>query len=148
MIRRASIDCVFAIEREKAENIRGRSFFCGSLRRMLASWDDLDFTIDRVHLLELEEDSGQFERLAEVGLGTNSTVTVFESPQAFPGMPKEEVEWVYQERVYSRIVERVGAEKVVGVGTIAEGHDERCAFPSRPKSLKPNVQNGKQSAKD
>jgi 2'-5' RNA ligase len=61
--------------------------------------DGLDFTMDRVYLLERQGDSGQFERLAEVGLGPDSIVTVFESPQAFPGMPKEEVEWVYEERM-------------------------------------------------
>jgi hypothetical protein len=43
------------------------------------------------------------------------------------------------------VVEEV--EVRVGVGTITRGN-ERRALRTRPKSLKPNVQSGKQSAKD
>jgi 2'-5' RNA ligase len=88
------------------------------------SLDGLDFTMDQVYLLERQGDSGQFERLAEVGLGPDSTVTVFESPQAFPGMPKEEVEWVYEERMKLK-ARRNGGRGGGGGGARGRGNNHK-----------------------
>lgn len=97
------------------------------------SLDGLDFTMDRVYLLERQGDSGQFERLAEVGLGPDSTVTVFESPQAFPGMPKKEVEWVYEERM------KLKARRNGGRGRGGRGRNHRipreARIPDPPKVI-------------
>jgi 2'-5' RNA ligase len=64
----------------------------------LSNLDGLDFLMDRVYLMERRGDSGQFERLAEVGLGQESTFKVYDPPEAFPWMPKTEEKWVYEER--------------------------------------------------
>lgn len=59
----------------------------------------LDFIMDRFYLLERKGDGGQFLRVAEVGLGINSSVKVFHPPEPFPHMPTEEEAWVYEERM-------------------------------------------------
>jgi 2'-5' RNA ligase len=59
----------------------------------------LDFAMDRIYLLERKGDGGQFLRVAEVGLGSNSTVQVLDPPQPFPDMPAEEEDWVHEERM-------------------------------------------------
>ena len=59
----------------------------------------LDFLVDRIYLMERQGDGGQFERLAEVGLGPNSTFQVFDPPKPFPWMPEAEEDWVYEERM-------------------------------------------------
>jgi 2'-5' RNA ligase len=59
----------------------------------------LDFLLDRIYLLQRKGDDGQFLRVAEVGLGPESTIQIFDPPQAFPHMPTEEDEWVNEERM-------------------------------------------------
>lgn len=62
--------------------------------------EPLDFVIDRVYLLQRKGDGGQFERVAEVGLGQNTTVSqIFHPPLAFPDMPAAEDDWIYEERM-------------------------------------------------
>ena len=61
----------------------------------------LRFTLDRIYLLQRKGDMGQFLRVAEIGLGSDGTniVSRFDPAQPFPGMPKEEESWVYEERM-------------------------------------------------
>ena len=69
------------------------------LEKKQFSLKGLDFFMDRVYLLKRSGDGGQFERLAEVGLGPDSTTTIYDPPQRFPSMPQEEADWVYEERM-------------------------------------------------
>eukprot|EP00532_Pseudo-nitzschia_australis_P007226 CAMPEP_0168167402 /NCGR_PEP_ID=MMETSP0139_2-20121125/2529_1 /TAXON_ID=44445 /ORGANISM="Pseudo-nitzschia australis, Strain 10249 10 AB" /LENGTH=368 /DNA_ID=CAMNT_0008084639 /DNA_START=276 /DNA_END=1382 /DNA_ORIENTATION=+ len=87
--------------------------------------DYLEFVVDRIYLLHRKGDDGQFLRVAEIALGDNCDTSnylastsnnnekyadpmprramvetkIFDPPQAFPDMPNQEEEWVYQERM-------------------------------------------------
>lgn len=64
------------------------------------SGSTLDFMVDRIYWLHRQGDEGQFLRMAEIGLGADSTVKgLLRPPEAFPEMPVKEEEWVYEERM-------------------------------------------------
>jgi 2'-5' RNA ligase len=63
---------------------------------------NLNFIVDRIYLMERRGDGGQFQPLAAIGLGPDSTLQLLEedsSRRAFPDMPLTEADWVYQERM-------------------------------------------------
>ncbi|CAJ1929143.1 unnamed protein product [Cylindrotheca closterium] len=62
----------------------------------------LEFVLDRIYLLERLGDDGQFLRVAEIGLGEESSskvTAIFDPPSPFPGMPADEEDWVHEERM-------------------------------------------------
>jgi 2'-5' RNA ligase len=65
-----------------------------------------DFVVDRIYILTRKGDDGQFERVAEVRLGSGEvtkgpeTIKCFAPDEArFPDMPKVEYDWVREERM-------------------------------------------------
>ena len=67
----------------------------------IESWWDTSttFAVNEIYLLHRKGDDGQFERLATLGLGRNGSVTVHEPSLPFDGMPREEADWVREERM-------------------------------------------------
>ena len=67
----------------------------------IESWWDTSqtFGVSEIYLLYRRGDAGQFERLVTLGLGAQGTVTVHDPPLPFASMPREEAEWVRQERM-------------------------------------------------
>ena len=59
----------------------------------------LDFVLDRIYLLRRQGDSGQFLRVADIGLGGKGVVEHWGAPRSFPDMPIHEEDWVYEERM-------------------------------------------------
>lgn len=60
----------------------------------------LNFVLDRIYLLRRQGDGGQFLRIADVGLGKAGTIQFWkDEPCPFPGMPIEEKDWIYEERM-------------------------------------------------
>jgi 2'-5' RNA ligase len=59
----------------------------------------LEFVLDRVYLLRRQGDDGQFLRIAEIGLGPDSTVERLDPSRSFPDMPTKEDDWVHEERM-------------------------------------------------
>jgi hypothetical protein len=55
--------------------------------------------LDRVYLLRRQGDDGQFLRIAEIGLGPDSTVERLDPSRSFPDMPTKEDDWVHEERM-------------------------------------------------
>lgn len=67
----------------------------------IESWWDTSktFGVSEIYLLYRRGDAGQFERLVTLGLGAQGTVTVHDPPLPFVSMPREEAEWVREERM-------------------------------------------------
>lgn len=60
----------------------------------------LEFLLDRIYLLRRQGDGGQFLRIADIGLGSVGIVEDWShAPCAFPDMPAQEDDWVYEERM-------------------------------------------------
>jgi 2'-5' RNA ligase len=91
----------------------------------------LQFTVDRIYLLRREGDEGQFLRLAEIGLGANSKVERFKTPQRFPDMPTSEDPWVHKERMKLKATRNGGNKRR---GRIREQPRERSRGPRIPDS--------------
>lgn len=76
-------------------------------KRIEESYDltEIHFLVDRVYVLERKGDGGQFLRVAEIVLGggggtkTPAVTRVFDPPEPFPAMVREEEDWVYDERM-------------------------------------------------
>jgi 2'-5' RNA ligase len=60
---------------------------------------NLLFEVKQIYLLQRKGDDGQFLKLATVGLGESSDVQLHNPPEAFPGMPTQEEDWVREERL-------------------------------------------------
>jgi 2'-5' RNA ligase len=91
----------------------------------------LQFTVDRIYLLRREGDEGQFLRLAEIGLGADSSVELFQTPQSFPDMPISEDPWVHEERMKLKS-RRNGGPK--GAWRTKQQRRERSRDPRVPDS--------------
>ena len=89
-----------AIEKDYQEELQG---------------DNLTFLVDRIYLMHRQGDEGQFLRMAEIGLGTNSQVEAFRPALAFAEQPQEEEEWVHEERMKQK-ARRNGSGKGRGRG--------------------------------
>lgn len=58
-------------------------------------------SVDEIYLLQRKGDDGQFKILASIPLGLDDgdDVIINDDPEAFPGMPEYEEEWVLNERM-------------------------------------------------
>ena len=73
---------------------------CLKLDSELSKQQKLNFIVDKIYVLQRIGDEGQFLRVADVGLGINSSYEIYyPSCIPFPQMPKTEEEWVYEERM-------------------------------------------------
>ena len=64
-----------------------------------SNWKPLSFHVPEIYLLERKGDDGQFKIAATIPLGKGSKTVYHNQPIPFPAMPKEEEEWVYNERM-------------------------------------------------
>jgi 2'-5' RNA ligase len=66
-----------------------------------SKWESTSFSVPEIYLLERNGDEGQFKILAKIPLGLEESdeVNLFDEPLAFPAMPVNEEEWVYNERM-------------------------------------------------
>lgn len=65
-----------------------------------AWWDtSIEFVVDEIYLLSRKGDAGQFQRLATLGLGARGEAKVHDPTLPFESMPREEADWVRQERM-------------------------------------------------
>ena len=69
--------------------------------RVESKWESTSFHVPEIYLLQRKGDEGQFKILAKIplGLGKEDEVKLLDEPLAFPAMPLEEEEWVYNERM-------------------------------------------------
>lgn len=96
---------------------------------------DLTFLIDRIYLLERQGDSGQFLRVAEIGLGDDSTVRVLDPPQAFPDMPTTEEDWVYEERMKLKARRNKNGGRSRGGGRGRRRRSREPRIPDTPEEI-------------
>ncbi|KAK1748799.1 2'-5' RNA ligase family protein [Skeletonema marinoi] len=84
-----------------------------------SKWESTSFHVPEIYLLQRKGDEGQFKILAKIPLGLDKEdeVKMFDEPLAFPAMPLEEEEWVYNERMTMknrrRTISSVGGEAKV-----------------------------------
>jgi len=64
-----------------------------------SNWKPLSFHVPEIYLLERKGDDGQFKIAATIPLGKGSKTVYHDQALSFPAMPKEEEEWVYNERM-------------------------------------------------
>ena len=68
------------------------------------SWwpSNVTFNVNRIYLLQRKGDDGQFLRVATINLGDagiSTGIDIHSPPEAFPGMPTTEEDWVREERM-------------------------------------------------
>ena len=71
--------------------------------RVMSSWKSVNFHVPEIYLLERKGDDGQFKIAATIPLGSGGSdkdVMMMHDPaESFDGMPLEEEDWVYHERM-------------------------------------------------
>lgn len=69
--------------------------------RIEKNWVTTSFHVGEIYLLQRKGDDGQFKILASIPLGLDDgdDVIINDDPEAFPGMPEYEEEWVLNERM-------------------------------------------------
>jgi len=96
-----------------------------------SNWKPLSFHVPEIYLLERKGDDGQFKIAATIPLGKGSNTIYHEQALPFPAMPKEEEEWVYNERMEMKNRRKRGNKrrkrrsKRSNVDTSSEGEEEQ-----------------------
>ena len=69
--------------------------------RVMSSWESVGFHVPEIYLLVRVGDDGQFKIAATIplGSGANKDVKMHDPAERFDGMPLEEEDWVYHERM-------------------------------------------------
>jgi len=100
-----------------------------------AQWPDngFEFVVDTIYVLTRQGDDGQFQRVADISLGSTSTAAavVHDPPLPFGPMPTTEADWVREERMKMKERRKGGGGRRRRRGNHSTGR-RRSASPRVP----------------